>query len=138
MPQLSARQIEPFLEELKANGIVIEPRTVDVDRLVPSQAELVTKKVQQKAQKLAVDSLKLKPFIVSLDGYIIDSHHQLAAVKAVRPGSLVEIRFVHLPLVELIDRAMSFLALRSKKLAPEKTKSADATPKRTGKDSGPR
>ncbi|HQH27422.1 MAG TPA: hypothetical protein PLP17_08505 [Oligoflexia bacterium] len=111
LPQIRAVDIDRFIEHLQTHGIAVERGNISVDALEPIQYELEPEKVAAKARKIAAGEIQLKPFIVSIDGYIIDSHHQLAALKHIRPKEPVCIRLVHLTINELIDQARTFSAM---------------------------
>lgn len=108
LPQIPAVEIDRFIRHLTGQGIAVESGRVAVEDLDPIQDSLMQERVAAKAKTFAADTARVKPFIVSIDGYIIDSHHQWAALKHIGPKQLVRIWLVHLTIEELINQARKF------------------------------
>lgn len=77
LPQLS--QFDKFMDDLDANGIDTEVRTLAPHKLTPTQSNFNEEKVDFLISEKKWDS---KPIITSADDYVIDGHHRwLAAAK---------------------------------------------------------
>lgn len=107
MPQIKRDFIPDFIQTLKAKGINITNRKIVVDTLKPTQNEVNLDKVKEKYQKFA-NGKEPKPFIVSLDNYILDGHHQLFALKTLDANMQVPCYVVGVRMKDLLTYAHSF------------------------------
>lgn len=138
MPQIRADQIDLFLQALALDGIKVEAGNVLVEALDPSQDELVLPKLSSKERGLASGLMPVKPFIVSKEGFIIDGHHQLAALKKVKPGTSVPVHLVDLPLVHLLELAKSFQLRHSLERKPNAVPQPTSPQSESQRPSSPR
>ena len=77
LPQLP--NFQAFLDDLDANGIDTEVRTLGPWKLTPTQSNFNEDKVNRLIDEKEWDA---KPIITSADDYVVDGHHRwLAAAK---------------------------------------------------------
>ncbi|USV40833.1 hypothetical protein [Xanthomonas phage BUDD] len=77
MPQLT--QFDAFMDDLKANDIGTEVKSLSPWKLTPTQGNFNEEKVDFLIDQKKWDA---KPIITSADGYVVDGHHRwLAAAK---------------------------------------------------------
>ncbi len=77
MPQIS--KFDDFMDDLKANDIEDEVRSLSAKKLTPTQGNFSEEKVDRMIES---GVWKEKPIITSSDDYVIDGHHRwLAAAK---------------------------------------------------------
>lgn len=107
MPQIKRDYIPDFIKSLKTKGIDISNRNVVVATLRPTQNEVNLDKVKEKYEKFA-NGKDPKPFIVSLDNYILDGHHQLFALKTLDANMKVPCYVVGVKMKDLLKYAHSF------------------------------
>jgi len=112
MPQITADNIEPFVEQLQAKGIEIKEASVSVQDLKGTQEELNWDKVHGMAQ--AMRDGKFDPsksdsrVLASADGHILDGHHRWAAQRLIDPNSKMLLLQVQANIHDLLDAAHDF------------------------------
>lgn len=107
MPQIAAADIILFMQELQKDGVAISKESVSINTLKPTQSEINTITVNKKAEGFANGSTP-KPFIVSVDNFILDGHHQLYALKSLDKSQKVVSYVVGLTMDELLKYAQDF------------------------------
>lgn len=107
MPQITRQDIQLFIRELEREGVPVRSDTRYVSSLKPSQNEVDLDKIKDKAQSLS-DGEEPKPFIVSLDNYILDGHHQLYAMKTLYTDANAAVYVVGLKMDDLINFARKY------------------------------
>lgn len=107
MPQIKRKHISEFLASLKEQGIRVTMAELSVEQLRPTQNEINVDKVKTKCDKFMSGEFP-KPFIVSKDGYILDGHHQLFALKSINSKELAKCYVIHLDMNTLLKLAHKF------------------------------
>jgi hypothetical protein len=107
MPQIKKDFIPDFIKSLKKKGIDISKRKMSVHTLKATQNEINLDKVKEKYEKF-VNGKEPKPFIVSLDNYILDGHHQLFALKTLDANMTVPCFVVGIKMKDLLKYAHKF------------------------------
>lgn len=80
MPQIKADKRNAFLEFLKKSNVSSEDTSVDPKSLMPTQKEYSPSKVQGAIEFGEKNpDLPQRPILVSVDGHILDGHHQWCA-----------------------------------------------------------
>ncbi len=91
LPQVRQDDLMDFINFLKKNGVRVTNTKMRVSDLKPTQHELDSSKVNKKIAAIRSGELKVKPFVVSADNQIMDSHHQWAALKEEDPDLQVPV-----------------------------------------------
>ena len=125
LPQIHAADIPDFLEFLKENGVHIKEKTVPVSTLKPTQKEYLEDKVEAKIADFDSGKEKLKPFLVSSDNFIMDSHHQLVALKRVDKSQRVEIMQADVDVDKMLALAKEYPKAMFKKVHEAKIEVED-------------
>lgn len=103
MPQISSENIDDIILHFGNNtNIVIKKCLCKVKELLPTQYEFDDMKVLQKIAKIGDN--KQKPFIISQDKHLVDSHHNWASLMEIDPDMEVTCYIINLPIVELLRR----------------------------------
>jgi hypothetical protein len=105
LPQIRGNDIPNFLKFIKNKGIKVTRSNVKISKLKPTQNKIDLNKVEKKVSN---KNLKIKPFIVSKDNYILDGHHQLYALKYLNPNSSAISHVIDLDIEELLNIAKSY------------------------------
>lgn len=108
MPQIERKYIGEFVEQLRAIGVSVVSRQIRISFLRPTQNEINRSKVEKKIKDFTEKGESPKPLIISNDSYILDGHHQWAALSDIDPGTLVDCLVVDLPMTRLLDIAHTF------------------------------
>lgn len=92
MPQVDSQYLTQFLAYLGQNGITTKKLTIPAMKIRLAQTEYNKMKVL-KLMQLYRDkpSEKLKPIIVSADGYVMDGSHRFLAQYNIDPHSQVKV-----------------------------------------------
>lgn len=107
MPQIAERDIQSFIKELENEGIEVNKKNLPVGKLLPTQKEVNAEKILRKMDDFA-GGATVKPFIVSLDNYILDGHHQLYALRSLDKNKTVVAYVVGLKMQDLLKYAHGF------------------------------
>jgi hypothetical protein len=107
MPQIAQRDIQHFIKELEAEGIEVSKAYLPVSKLLPTQKEVNSEKINKKMQDFSAGA-DAKPFLVSLDNYILDGHHQLYALKSLDKNKTVVACVVGLKMQDLLKYAHGY------------------------------
>jgi hypothetical protein len=104
MPQISSAKQGAFLAWLKGAGVAVGMALVAPSALAATQAEICPEKVARMASAPA--SVKAKPVIVSVEGWILDGHHHVAHAAAT--GAMVPVAVVGLEIEKLLEVAKTW------------------------------
>lgn len=118
MPQIAQRDIKDFVNELEKEGIPVRASSLSVNNLKPTQREVNRDRIEQKMDSFSKGEYP-KPFLVSLDNYILDGHHQLYALKGLgydKNGSKVPVFVVGLKMADLLKYAHKYGKVSYKKI----------------------
>ena len=104
MPQIEGKNIQKFLDYLKADGVKYKETSVDSKSLRPTQSQFNQDKIQGMID--TIDQKKQHPIMVSKDGYVIDGHHRwLAHYNLGRKMPVIQI---DLKIDDALDKAHDF------------------------------
>jgi hypothetical protein len=107
MPQIKKGDIQSFFEFLKTKGIQISKRQSLISSLKPTQNQIDSDKVKEKYEYFKTGE-NPKPFIVSSDNYILDSHHQFFALKIIDNHMKVDCFHISINMKQLLQFAKEF------------------------------
>jgi len=107
MPQIMQDHIKEFIKELEKEGIPVSMRSVPISTLKPTQKEVNSEKILKKMDALSSGATP-KPFIISIDNFVLDGHHQFYALKELDSKSKVVAYIVGLKMNELLKYAHDF------------------------------
>lgn len=114
MPQISAAKLPEFIQHLQAAGIAVHSETVPARTLKATQSELHADKIE----KLLDDGFtRGKPVVVSRDSFLLDGHHQWAALRTRHRDHPVDVVRVGLPIRKLLTAAGDFGGVEYRKSA---------------------
>lgn len=102
MPQIDPEDISDFLLHY-ADKTKVKRVERKISDLKPTQAEINDDKVSKKLEEKSENWLKRK-YIVSLDGYLLDGHHDWAYGLEVNPEQEVAVYRIGLPIKKLLSR----------------------------------
>jgi nicotinic acid mononucleotide adenylyltransferase len=108
MPQIKHEDIQDFILDLEKNGISISTKQLAIKDLKPTQKEVNPSKIIKKKEEINDGSLNIKTFIVSLDNYILDGHHQLFAMRDINMDIKVSAYVVGLKMEDLLKYASEY------------------------------
>lgn len=103
MPQIKSFRVPDFERHLESLGYKVERMKVEADKLKLTQADINMNKVVGMAQN--IDRIERKFVIMSSDGYILDGHHRVFALRVARPKEKVDVHRVNVKIRELLDLA---------------------------------
>lgn len=106
MPQIRADLIPEFLDFLREHGATVTQKLESPWQIKPTQIEIDSDKVFAKAESLR-NGEEPKPFIVSIDDFVLDGHHQLFAMRLEKYTNAL-CYVVSLLMKDLLDLATSF------------------------------
>lgn len=104
MPQVKEKNYPEYLKYLQDNKISMRKKVVD-----PTKYKAIQKEFSDDGIQIAVERLmagKIKPCLVSVDGYVIDGHHRwLAAIHLKRKLNVIKI---NAPVKKVLDITRKF------------------------------
>ena len=116
MPNIAADKVPAFLDELRADGVKVESKPMEVGKLKPIQGEL-SKQQMDVIRKLPAEK-KNGAVLVSSDGYILDGHHRWGSLVADDPKNKINAHVIGLPMMELLKAGNSFRGSTRKEAVP--------------------
>jgi len=112
MPQIKSEDIPEFLNYIKERKITVKKDFLKISDLLPTQNKVDPEKILKKIENKS----KIKPFLISSDNYILDSHHQLYALRYLEPKSIVPVYKIAMKMRDLLNIAKSFTKVSYKSL----------------------
>lgn len=107
MPQIRQNDIHDFIKELEKEGVPVSMKQLPVSNLKPTQKEVNTEKISTKMDAFS-SGADPKPFVVSIDNYVLDGHHQLFALKGLDKNQKVVAYVVGLKMQDLLKYAHGY------------------------------
>lgn len=112
MPQISAKKHDDVVERMIEAGIDVTDTDIDLDLIQPMQDGINREKVEN--MKADIESgQQMHPIVVSRDGYVIDGHHRMVAMRELGHES-IPASVVHLPKNECLHAVEYFTELDSR------------------------
>lgn len=106
MPQIAAKDVPEFLQELQSKNILVQPISIPVNQLMLTQNEINVDKVMS-----LIDGQKYRemaPILVSKERFVMDGSHRFAAQFIDNPYSYIGIFWIDCPIHDLIEYAHGF------------------------------
>ena len=107
MPQIKQRDIGNFIKELEKEGVPVSMKSVPIKTLKPTQKEVNSEKINKKMDDFSRGATP-KPFVISIDNFILDGHHQLYALKELDSDSKVVAYVVGVKMSDLLKMAHDY------------------------------
>lgn len=104
MPQIATAKMAAFLGWLVGSGVEVSHGKAHAAELRKTQSEIHADKVA--SMENAPVAVKMKPVIVSRDGYVLDGHHHW--VYHALAGEKMNVAVIGLGIEELLDAAVSW------------------------------
>jgi len=107
MPQIRSDSKKEYFDYLKNKNIEVVKKKIPLQDLRCTQRELNTFNVEYKIEKMK-KSGKVKPIIVSQDGYVLDGHHSFQAARIINNKALYPCFVVMLNIKDLMSLTCKF------------------------------
>lgn len=102
MPQIDPNDIDSFLIHYSSKGVAIKKLDKVLSKLKPTQSDINDDKILKKIKNKS--DWKDRKYIISLDGYLLDGHHDWATGLEFDPEYEVTCYRINLPIKKLITR----------------------------------
>lgn len=125
MPQIHEDNLDDFLIHF-ASKVPVKKLTRKLCDIKPTQGEINEKKILKKIKKKSTN-WKERKYIVSLDGYLLDGHHDWAQGLEMNPEQEVEIYRIGVPIDKLLDRTKRMKITTQRDLSDNEIKKSEQT-----------